>query len=38
VNGLYALQFVEGELVGGRDGYEAFDDEIYNGRFSAMGW
>lgn len=37
VNGLYALQFVDGELVGGRDSYEAFGEEsIYGGRYSAM--
>jgi hypothetical protein len=36
VNGLYALQFVEGELVGERDGYEGFEDSIYDGRYSAM--
>ena len=37
VNGLYALQFVEGELVGGKDAYDAFEDEsIYAGSFSAM--
>ena len=39
VNGLYALQFVDGELIGGRDSYtDSFDSENpYGGRFSAMG-
>ena len=39
VNGLYALQFVDGELIGGRDSYtDSFDSETpYSGRFSAMG-
>lgn len=38
VNGLYALQFVEGQLIGGRDTYsDAFeDDDIYSGGYSAM--
>ena len=38
VNGLYALQFVEGGIVGGRDRYtDGFDSENpYGGRFSAM--
>jgi len=39
VNGLYALQYVEGELVGGRPRYsDGFDDDdnIYAGGFSAM--
>ena len=38
VNGLHALQFVEGELVGKRDTYaERFEDSIYEGSYSAMG-
>ena len=38
VNGLYALGFVEGQLVGGRDVYDdAFEDSLYGGRHSAMG-
>ena len=42
VNGLYALQFVEGQLVGGRrDSYDDdfgddFDDFPYGGNYSAM--
>jgi hypothetical protein len=38
VNGLYALQFVEGQLIGGRDTYsDAFEeDDIYSGGYSAM--
>ena len=38
VNGLYALQYVEGELIGGRGTYSnGFDDEdIYSGSYSAM--
>ncbi|MCK4959622.1 MAG: hypothetical protein KAT00_09475, partial [Planctomycetes bacterium] len=37
VNGLYALQFVEGELVGRKDSYSDFEDEsIYGGSYSAM--
>ena len=37
VNGLYALQFVEGRLVGGRDAYEdEYEDEPYGGNYSAM--
>ena len=36
VNGLYALQFVEGEIVGGNDAYDAFEDDMYCGRYSAM--
>ena len=37
VNGLYALQFVEGQLVGGKDVYaDAFVDSPYGGSFSAM--
>jgi len=39
VNGLYVLQFIEGELVGGRDAYsDGFedDDDVYCGGYSAM--
>ena len=38
VNGLYALQYVEGELIGGRDVYgdKYEDDDIYCGGYSAM--
>ncbi len=36
VNGLYALQFVEGQLIGGRDAYDDYDDEPYEGNCSAM--
>ena len=37
VNGLYALQYVEGELIGGRGTYSnGFDDDIYAGGYSAM--
>ena len=37
VNGLYALQFVEGQIVGGKDMYaDAFEDSPYGGNFSAM--
>ena len=38
VNGLYGLQFVEGELIGRKDAYsEKYDNSPFNGRFSAMG-
>ncbi len=38
VNGLYAMQFVEGQLVGKRDSYsDEFEDSIYNNHCSAMG-
>ncbi|MHC5083863.1 MAG: hypothetical protein ACYTET_08010, partial [Planctomycetota bacterium] len=37
VNGLYGLQFVEGQLVGGRDAYDDFEDSPYGGGYSAMG-
>ena len=38
VNGLWALQFVEGRLVGGRDAYEdEYEDEPFEERCSAMG-
>ena len=37
VNGLYALQFVEGQLIGGRDAYDDFEDSPYCGGYSAMG-
>jgi hypothetical protein len=43
VNGLYALQFVEGQLIGGRrDSYDDefgddFEDSPYGGRHTAMG-
>lgn len=39
VNGLYVMQFLDGELIGGRDAYSDFDDydDIYGGRHSAMG-
>ena len=38
VNGLYALQFVEGQIVGGRDVYaDAFEETLFDGRYSAMG-
>jgi hypothetical protein len=38
VNGLYALQFVEGELVGGKDAYsENEEDDNWDNKFSAMG-
>jgi hypothetical protein len=36
VNGLYALQFIEGELVGRKDSYSEDEDDIYAGNFSAM--
>ena len=38
VNGLYALQYVDGELIGGRGTYSnGFDDDgIYAGGYSAM--
>jgi len=36
VNGLYALDFVEGELVGRKDSYSEDEDDIYSGTFSAM--
>jgi len=38
VNGLWALQFVEGTLVGGKDAYaDEYEDEPYGGNYSAMG-
>lgn len=38
VNGLYGLQYVEGELIGGKDAYsESYDNNTFSGRFSAMG-
>ena len=38
VNGLYALQFIDGELIGRRDTYsDNYDDNPYSGKFSAMG-
>jgi hypothetical protein len=37
VNGLYALQFVENQLLGGRDVYDDFEDLPYCGGYSAMG-
>ena len=38
VNGLYALQFVEGQLIGGRDAYsDEYEDSPYCGGYSAMG-
>ena len=38
VNGLYALDLIDGEIIGGRDTYsDSFDeDDIYSGRYSAM--
>ena len=37
VNGLYALGFVEGQWVGGKDVYaDAFEDSLYGGGHSAM--
>ncbi len=36
VNGLYALDFIEGELVGRKDSYSEDEDDIYSGTFSAM--
>jgi hypothetical protein len=37
VNGLYALQFVDGQLVGGKDAYaDDYEDEPYGGNYSAM--
>jgi hypothetical protein len=36
VNGLHALQFVEGQLVGKRDSYSEDEDDVYSGRYSAM--
>ena len=36
VNGIYALDFVEGELVGKKDSYSEDEDEVYSGNFSAM--
>lgn len=40
VNGLYALQFVDGELVGRRDAYGEDDsmESLYWGNWGAMGW
>jgi hypothetical protein len=40
VNGLYALQFVDGELVGRRDAYSDEDsmEGLYRGNWGAMGW
>ncbi len=40
VNGLYALQFVDGELVGRRDAYSDEDsmESLYWGNWGAMGW
>jgi hypothetical protein len=38
VNGLYALQFVEGQLIGGRDASaDDFEDSPTFGWYSAMG-
>ena len=38
VNGLYALQFVDGQLIGGRDAYaDEYEDSPYCGGYSAMG-
>ena len=38
VNGLYALQFVEGQLVGGKDAYsDDYEDSPTFGGYSAMG-
>ena len=37
VNGLYGLQFVEGEIIGGRQRYaDVFEESLYGGRYSAM--
>jgi len=37
VNGLYALQFVEGKLVGGKDAYaDDYEDFPHGGNYSAM--
>jgi len=36
VNGIYALDFVEGELVGRKDSYSEDEDDVYSGNFSAM--
>ncbi len=36
VNGIYALDFVEGELVGKKDSYSEDEDDIYAGHFTAM--
>ncbi len=37
VNGLYALDLIEGELVGKRDSYsDEFEDSYYEGNYSAM--
>ena len=37
VNGLWALQFVESRLVGGRDAYDDdYEDSPYGGNYSAM--
>jgi hypothetical protein len=36
VNGLHALQFIDGELVGKRDTYSEDEDDIYSGSYSAM--
>jgi hypothetical protein len=38
VNGLYALQYVEGVLIGGRDTYSTGfeDDDVYSGSYGAM--
>ncbi len=36
VNGLYALQFVEGQLIGGRDAYsDEYEDSPY---WDILGW
>ena len=40
VNGLYALQYVEGEIIGGvgtySNGFDDDDDDLYSGNYSAM--
>ena len=36
VNGLYALQFVDGELVGRKDAYSEDEDDVYSGNYSSM--
>jgi phage terminase large subunit len=36
VNGVYALDFVEGELVGRKDSYSEDEDDVYSGSYTAM--
>ncbi len=36
VNGLYALDLIDGELVGKKDSYSEDEDDVYSGNYSAM--